>query len=45
VACHDIVELKTNHIPKGIVPLEILFDSNDVYKGTTMKNQEEEVIK
>jgi hypothetical protein len=43
VVGHDIVELKTNHIPRGLVPLEILFDSNDVYKGTAMKNQEEEV--
>jgi hypothetical protein len=25
------------------VLLEILFDNNDVYKGTAMKNQEEEV--
>ena len=40
---HDIVELKTNHIPRGLVPLEILFDNNYVYKGTAMKNQEEEV--
>ena len=39
----DIVELKTNHIPRGLVPLERLFDNNDVYKGTSMKNQEEEV--
>jgi hypothetical protein len=43
VAGHDIVELKTNHIPRGIVQLETLFDNNDVYKGTAMKNQEEEV--
>jgi hypothetical protein len=40
---YDIVELKTNNIPKGLVPLEIFFDSNDVYKGTAMKHQEEEV--
>jgi hypothetical protein len=38
------VELKTNHIPRGLVPLERLFDSNDVYKGVSMKNQEEEII-
>jgi hypothetical protein len=43
VAAHDIVELKTNHIPIGLVPLEILFENNDVYKGTAMKNQEQEV--
>jgi hypothetical protein len=27
---HDIVQLPSNHIPKGLVPLEILFDENDV---------------
>jgi hypothetical protein len=43
VVGHDIVELKTNHILRGLVLLEILFDNNDVYKGTAMKNQEEEV--
>jgi len=43
VAGHNIVELKTNHIPKGLVPLERLFDSNDFYKGASMKSQEEEV--
>jgi hypothetical protein len=30
VAGHNVVEMKTNHIPKGLVPLERLFDSNDV---------------
>jgi hypothetical protein len=43
VVGHDIVELKTNHIPRGLVPLERLFDSNDTYKGAAMKNQEEEI--
>jgi hypothetical protein len=43
VVGHDIVEMKTNHIPRGLVPLERLFDNNDVYKGNSMKNQEEEV--
>jgi hypothetical protein len=35
---HHIVQLPSNHIPKGIVPLEILFDINDVdvkVKGST----------
>jgi hypothetical protein len=32
VVGNDIVELKTNHISRGLVPLEILFDNNDVYK-------------
>ena len=26
-----IIELKTNFIPKGLVPLEIIFDNNDVF--------------
>ena len=26
----DIVQLKSNHIPKGLIPLESLFDQNDV---------------
>jgi hypothetical protein len=30
VAGHKIIELKTNHLPKGLVPLERLFDHNDV---------------
>jgi hypothetical protein len=27
---HHIVQLPSNHIPKGLVPLERLFDKNDV---------------
>jgi hypothetical protein len=40
---HDIVEMKTNHIPRGLAPLEKLFDNNDFSIGATMKNQEEEI--
>lgn len=29
IAGHKIMELKTNHIPKGSVPLERLFEKND----------------
>jgi len=35
---HHIVQLPSNHIPKGLVPLERLFDINDVavkVKGST----------
>ena len=35
---HHIVQLPSNHIPKGLVPLQILFDRNDVaikVKGST----------
>ena len=27
----EIIDLKTNHIPRGLVPLERLFDNNDIY--------------
>jgi hypothetical protein len=30
VADHQIIQLPSNHIPKGLIPLEILFDGNDV---------------
>jgi hypothetical protein len=43
VVGHDILELKNNHIPRGIVPLERLFDRNDVSTEVAMKNQEEEI--
>jgi hypothetical protein len=33
------VKLPSNHIPKGLVPLEILFDGNDVaLKGKVSTN-------
>jgi ribonuclease HI len=36
---HHIVQLPNNHIPKGLVPLERLFDSNDVaVKGNRPKD-------
>jgi hypothetical protein len=30
IANHHIIHLPSNHIPKGLVPLERLFDGNDV---------------
>lgn len=30
VADHDIIQFPNNYIPKGLVPLEKLFDQNDV---------------
>jgi ribonuclease HI len=30
IAGRDIIQLPSNHIPRGLVPLERLFDSNDV---------------
>jgi hypothetical protein len=39
IANHHIVKLPSNHIPKGLVPLEILFDGNDVaLKGKVSTN-------
>jgi hypothetical protein len=31
IADHKIVQLPRNHIPKGLVPLEIMFDNHDVF--------------
>jgi hypothetical protein len=36
--------LKTNHIPKGLVPLERLFDNNDVSKKSSIQSQEKDVV-
>jgi hypothetical protein len=44
VVGHNIVEFKTNHIPRGLVPLERLFDSHNVSREASIKNQEEEVM-
>jgi hypothetical protein len=30
VADHQIIQLPSNHIPRGLIPLEILFNGNDV---------------
>jgi hypothetical protein len=30
IAEHDIVKLPNNHFPRGLVPLERIFDINDV---------------
>jgi hypothetical protein len=30
IARRDIVQLPSNHIPRGLVPLERIFDNNDV---------------
>jgi hypothetical protein len=30
IADHQIIQLPSNHIPKGLIPLERLFDGNDV---------------
>jgi hypothetical protein len=30
IANHQIIQLPSNHIPRGLIPLERLFDGNDV---------------
>jgi hypothetical protein len=39
----DIIQLKNNIIPKGLVPLEKLFDENDVAKNPKITASEEDV--
>jgi hypothetical protein len=41
---HKIVELKRNHLPKVLSPLERLFDHNDVSKKFVVQSQETEVV-
>jgi len=35
----SIVQLPSNHIPKGLIPLEILFDQNDVPYQAAQKEE------
>ena len=44
LAGQKIMELKSNHIPKGLVPLERLFDSNDAYKKDSKKTENEDIV-
>ena len=39
----DILQLKGNHIPRGMIPLEKLFDQNDVAKYPKMKPTEDSI--
>ena len=39
----DIIQLKNNYIPKGLVPLEDLFEKNDVAKNPKVTPNSEEV--
>jgi hypothetical protein len=43
IAGKDIVQLKNNVIPKGLVPLENIFDNNDVAKNPKITANEEEI--
>ena len=40
---HHMLVLKNNHISKGLIPLERLFDQNDVPIKSTLQPQLEEV--
>ena len=44
IAEHEIIELKTIISQKGLVPLERLFDNNDVYMKPLTKNLEESIV-
>jgi ribonuclease HI len=43
IADHRMLVLKSNQIPKGLIPLERLFDQNDVPVKSTLQPQPEEV--
>jgi len=38
---HDIIQLSNNYIPKGLVPLQKLFDHNNVSKNSLLNSQQE----
>ena len=44
IADHEIIELKTNHIPKGLVPLERTFDNNDAYIKPSIQALAEAIV-
>ena len=44
IAGQEIIDLKTNHIPRGLVPLERLFDSNDVCHRSDGKVEAENTV-
>jgi hypothetical protein len=39
-----IIELKKNHMPRGLVPLEILFDHNDFSRKVVIQTEETDVV-
>jgi hypothetical protein len=40
----DIIDFPDGPLPKGVVPLEIIFYRNDMYKGKSSRKNDEEVI-
>jgi hypothetical protein len=43
VVNHHIIQLPRNHIPKGLVPMEMLFDGNDVAVKGEFSNEDVDV--
>ena len=39
----EVMQLKNNFIPKGLIPLEKLFYQNDIFKSSKIQVEEEEV--
>ena len=39
----EVLQLKNNFIPKGLIPLENIFDQNDVFKSPRIQVDDEEV--
>ena len=44
ISGQEIIDLKTNHIPKGLVPLERLFNNNDAYLKFDNKIETENTV-
>jgi len=44
IAYHHIIQFPSNHIPKGLVPLERLFDTNYVAVKGKVSNQDADVV-
>ena len=44
IGAHEIVQFSTNRIPKGLVPLERLFDNNDVVVKLEKKEEDSDVF-
>jgi len=43
ISNHDIIQLSNNFIPKGLIPLEKLFDQNDVFQNLQSISSEDDI--
>ena len=43
ISNHDIIQLSNNFIPKGLIPLEILLDQNDVLRNPQSISSEDDI--